>query len=768
MIDVSTCDMSSALPESRPDIEISPQIGEGSRYYHLLKDSLSGEIFEFGEEEVFLYRKFDGQTTLSDIQESFEEQFKVSISLNQIKAFVRQLGDLGLLLSTHGTAIAGQDNGTPLIQRRLCNPNRFLDVLTFFIGWCFSPLLLACFGLVFLSAIGIAIKFASDFILEVELGLKAVFLVPVLGILVVNFVGELAKGIACKHSGSQVNELGVILLYRILPRFYFDIRESLWKVKKIERLQITAAGPIFQLLLWSIAVIGWKVTHPWSNMHDFWILLIVASSIILFLNLNPLAQRDGYLLLSIWHEAPDLRNRALAYFRSWFFRRSLPEPLTAKEMKWFKLYGAAIIIYETIFWTVVLGLIGYLLMQSLKGLGACLFLVFLGLRFENTLKRQFMRILPARLRPGNELGAIPLRWLIRGGLLTVIILILLVPYPFTVGGEIRLLPVHQLGIRVQVPSNIESVLVEEGQWVKKGQPVAVLMGRDQKKRLETVKAALDEARARLRLLREGPKPEEIAKAEQEVKTSAKSLEYSMLQAGRYEEMFRHKAVPEKDYERVLKVRDVDLEQLKLTERNLELVKSGPRDEEIKALEAEVRRLEVELAHAEEDMRLTTLISPADGRIITPYLSQKKEQYLGVGDLFAVVEDARTIIAEIEVPEEDVGEVRIGARVKLKTWVYPGTTFIGHVTAIAPVAYEKSRHRVERALSENEWRIEQKEILREKGKVVRLLSELPNPDGLLKTDMTGYAKIECGWKPLGIAFTRWAVRFFMIEVWSWIP
>ncbi|NIS62310.1 MAG: hypothetical protein GTO13_16910 [Proteobacteria bacterium] len=76
--------------------------------------------------------------------------------------------------------------------------------------------------------------------------------------------------------------------------------------------------------------------------------------------------------------------------------------------------------------------------------------------------------------------------------------------------------------------------------------------------------------------------------------------------------------------------------------------------------------------------------------------------------------------------------------------------------------------MERTLTEREWRLEREEILKEKGKVVRVLSELPNSDDLLKTDMTGYAKIECEWKPLVVAFTRWLVRFFLIEVWSWIP
>jgi multidrug resistance efflux pump len=763
--------LSLVLPKLRKDLEITHISLDGGYRCFFLKDPKSGEIIEFGEEEYFLCRQLDGQTDLPSIRARFEESFGVSIELDELEAFMNQLDTLGLLVSETWASDVSTYYPSDQIQKlRLGDPDRLLTILAASLGWCFSPAFLMGLGLILALALGIVLKFGSDFIYELKTVWRPsfFFLLPIFGIFVINVLCEVAKGVACKHYGGYVHEFGVWFRYKIIPHFYCDIGDALWMNKKIDRIQIMSAGIVCQLLLWGIGIIGWKNTASWTDVHIFWLIFTAASSLYLFLSLNPLIQRDAYYVLSTWLEIPDLRNRAIALTRSWILRRPLPEPLTSREILGFRWYGLLSKGLEVMFWILVLGLSAYFLTHFLKGIGALLYLIFLCFRFENTLKRQFMRILPARLRPGNELGAIPLRWLIRGGLLTVIILILLVPYPFTVGGEIRLLPVHQLGIRVQVPSNIESILVEEGQWVKKGQPVAVLLGRDQKKRKESAKAALDEARARLCLLREGPKPEEIAKAEQEVKTSAKSLEYSMLQAGRYEEMFRHKAVPEKDYERVLKVRDVDLEQLKLTERNLELVKSGPRDEEIKALEAEVRRMEVELAHAEEDLRLITLTSPADGRIITPYLSQKVGQFLGVGDLFAVAEDARTIIAEIEVPEEDVGEVRIGARVKLKTWVYPGTTFIGHVTAIAPVAYEKSRHRVERALSENEWRIEQKEILREKGKVVRLLSELPNPDGLLKTDMTGYAKIECGWKPLGIAFTRWAVRFFMIEVWSWIP
>ena len=52
----------------------------------------------------------------------------------------------------------------------------------------------------------------------------------------------------------------------------------------------------------------------------------------------------------------------------------------------------------------------------------------------------------------------------------------------------------------------------------------------------------------------------------------------------------------------------------------------------------------------------------------------------------VLEDAQVTIAEIEVPEEDITQVKLGARVKLKTWALPTKSFAGKVTAIAPVGY----------------------------------------------------------------------------------
>jgi len=100
---------------------------------------------------------------------------------------------------------------------------------------------------------------------------------------------------------------------------------------------------------------------------------------------------------------------------------------------------------------------------------------------------------------------------------------------------------------------------------------------------------------------------------------------------------------------------------------------------------------------------------------------------------------------VSVPEWDVGEIAIGAQVRLKVWAYPTQIFTGKIVSIDPAVESESY-----------------------GRVVNVLSDVPNQDFVLKSGMTGYAKIEVGDKFVIVAFTRMIVRFVLIELWSWIP
>ncbi len=763
--------MSRDFPKLGEDARITPYVGKGGVFSYLLEHRRQNTVFGFGEEECFICRQLDGTRSLEDIRAAFRDRFGIAPDRKQFAAFVRKLESEGFLASSPGEE--EQATGFSLNEKvyTLFDPNRTFYRLARWCGWCF-PLVLVLLACCLAAALGILFRDGGYFLLEWKLLAREHYFFPfTLAVIIgMNFVGEIVKGIASRYHGGQVHSFNLRFIYRLFPRFQCDITDTFYETTKSARIRIILAAMAVQVLIWTVSVIGWKVTLPWSFMHYIWSFLAFSSFIYFLFNFNPLLHRDGYQLLRTWLDIYGLRRRAINYARSVFLLRPLPEPLSVRDRTIFFWYGTLSWLFFNLFWLVFLGLVGFFLVSLFRGVGACFFILVLFLRFEQHLKGIFIRMgnWGERKVMMNQTGSIRVRHLVQFGLLLIVIVVMLLPYRSTVSGEFRLRPRAQFGIRAQVPGKIEKVFVHQGQVVKAGEPVARLDSRDQLRRLQEAQATYDNIKAQLDLLKAGPKPEEIARAEAEVEAARTSLRHSEKLLKRQEEMYRNKAVSEKDYDEALKIRDMDRARLKIALRNLDLVRSGAREDEIQAMEAQLRAAEVEVTFSRKDLESTTLVSPIDGRIISSFPVQEEGQYLEKGDLFAVVEDASRLLVDIQLPEADISHVREGADVVLKTWAEPGRKYTTTVLAVAPVAYSKEKGRIVRALSNREWLVETEQSLVREGKVVTVLAELDNGEAHLKTDMTGYAKIVTETRPVYAVFFRWLDRFVRVEVWSWIP
>jgi hypothetical protein len=84
------------LPSLRNDLDVIPVATGDAKVYHI-KDPVSGELFEFSEEEYFLLNCLDGRTTDDEIIECFREKFDVNVSEKELRKFITNLQEWGLL-----------------------------------------------------------------------------------------------------------------------------------------------------------------------------------------------------------------------------------------------------------------------------------------------------------------------------------------------------------------------------------------------------------------------------------------------------------------------------------------------------------------------------------------------------------------------------------------------------------------------------------------------------------------------------------------------
>jgi multidrug resistance efflux pump len=376
-----------------------------------------------------------------------------------------------------------------------------------------------------------------------------------------------------------------------------------------------------------------------------------------------------------------------------------------------------------------------------------------------------------------------------------------------VGGEFRVLPTSNADVRAEVAGLIEAVPVDEGDVVDTGDLIVRLSDRDARADLAQVQAEIDRKKALLRLLEKGPRREEIDLARKEVEKARAERDHAhrqVLEGLRMhaEDLARQKAAAAKGQDQLLSARR-DLERVQslfaaglvsrqeaedaaqrvairenelaeeqakqrmveaddlaetrkdlavaekeaeTTEARLRILMAGSRPEEIEAQRADIAALESKMRHLEEQIRLTRVVAPHPGVIVTPRLKEKIGSKVERGDLIAEVHALDRLTAEISVPEKEIGSVRPGQPVLLKSRAFPERSFSGRVAAVAPAVQ----------VEEGGW-----------GRTfVRVRAVIETPGSPLRSEMTGQAKILCGKRRILDLMTRRITRYLRVEFWSW--
>jgi HlyD family secretion protein len=318
--------------------------------------------------------------------------------------------------------------------------------------------------------------------------------------------------------------------------------------------------------------------------------------------------------------------------------------------------------------------------------------------------------------------------------------------PFTAEGVVK---GETVEVEPEISGRIVAISVREGASVKEGEALVRLSSTELERAVSQAQALrraagerVEEARhnydltrrrveaaireadaahslavARMNAVLAGPRPEEVAQAEQRLRQAETAEAQAKVERDRAQRLFDQGALPQADLQRAIATHDAAMAESRIARESLDLLKKGATEEDRRAARAQVElartaldsaranREQVDVAEhglsvarasldqatealrsAEAAMSKATIRAPFAGTV--SYIPVK------VGDLAAPGRPLLTLVGEgpvtveAEIGDQDFAKVSVGQEVEVSSASRPGAAIRGTVARIASEAVQK--------------------------------------------------------------------------------
>jgi len=763
-----------APPRLRADLVISRST-ENNVILYTVKEPVAGKYIRLREPEYWLISQFDGHAIADDLAARFHDKYGFAMTADAVMEFSTALQQVGLLDTETGLGVPAEsprtkgDRADSLLNLRLASfrPGKFLDQLTYayrpFHRWYWF----AVQFVVMVLGVGLLLANRGDFSVDpAHLFNIASIVTIIISLFLLVAFHELAHAVVCRYHGGEVRAMGVLLLY-FQPAFYADVSDAWLFPEKRQRLAVTLAGLWSQTLFMALGVIVWRLTVEGTGIHTLAHIFSIVCWITLLFNFNPLIKLDGYYLLSDWLGLPNLRRRAFEYLRNGVQRLILGWPVpaadvTARERKIFLTYSLLSLAFSVILLGYIFLATSSFVLTATGGPGLVLFLVVLAVIFRESIlslargiARHFVHMKSLLHKPVRLASYVVV-------FIAVLVFVLTVPFPRRVSGDILIRPLSEFTVAlneygllesscrtggaipenksnfVQMMSNEATALqlqprVRDGQSVNVGDTVAVLLSNQINQQIAMAESELERLRDQLRLLQAPPKKEQVATAQAEVAAATANHEQLIREQKRVEELVAKNLSTQERLESARSATEIAEAELSSKLSVLALVKSPPRPEEEAVLKRAITKQETQLDFFRRQAEAQVITTPIAG-VVAVHSDDKRS---------IAVSNSHLVELTVPVSDFDISLLEIGQKVDVKVRSFPDRVFEGSVVRI-PGAAEQV----------------------DKGAWFPVSVVVSNTDQLLRSGMSGYAKIEAGTASLAALAWRKCMSILRVEFWSW--
>src|SRR6266576_3542845 len=230
-------------------------------------------------------------------------------------------------------------------------------------------------------------------------------------------------------------------------------------------------------------------------------------------------------------------------------------------------------------------------------------------------------------------------------------------------------------VGIKVPGRLQTISVDLGSVVHKGQVIAQLEQQDYKLRVQQAEAGLAQARARLGLSPDGADDRVTAEETGTVRQAKAVLEDAKLKRDRAAKLVEQGITPRAEYD------TVD------SEYKVALSRYQDGLEEIRNRQGLLAQRRSELALAKQQLADTFVYSPLDGVV-----QEKKAsagEYLAAGAPVVSVVRIDPLRLRVDVPEREAHSIRLGQSVRVTLEGDPDS-YLGYIKRLSPTISEQNR------------------------------------------------------------------------------
>jgi HlyD family secretion protein len=250
---------------------------------------------------------------------------------------------------------------------------------------------------------------------------------------------------------------------------------------------------------------------------------------------------------------------------------------------------------------------------------------------------------------------------------------------------------HKIQVASKVVGRVAWIGVEKGDRVKEGQIIVRLEDDEYRAQLMQARGQLQSLQARLEELQNGSRPEEIAVAKANLEVARADLQNSKVNLDRIRRLADQGIMAKQNLDDAIARYDSQAARVASLEKTFDLVKIGPRREQIDSVRGQIEEAKGRLAFYETQAANTLIKAPVTGTILERAV--EKGEFVTtsfVGDRGAKgyvvsLADLNDLQVELDINQDDFAKLGPKQKGVITTDAYRDRKYEGFIYEISPEA-----------------------------------------------------------------------------------